>query len=169
MTETIGDRVRRVREAQKISRKDLATYAGIGVSTLSDLELGLSESTTKLHRIAEKLGVSAQWLESGRGAKAVSAGSEKSQPAGLDAGTLQQSIKFLDDVFLAAGKAFVPSSHTHLIAAVYSELQAESSPNLVALSIKYGKLVGGESERKVEAGSTGKNDQGRARRRAGKA
>lgn len=122
MAETIGERVRREREAQGISRKDLASYAGIGVSTLSDLELGLSESTTKLHRIAEKLGLRVQWLETGRGAKlGVSEPAENYQPARLDPEKLQQSIKFLDDVFRARGKEFVASQKADLIAAVYSE------------------------------------------------
>lgn len=64
-----GDRIRAEREAQKISRTELARYAGIATSTLSDLELGLSKGTTALHKIAERLGVNPTWLETGRGAK----------------------------------------------------------------------------------------------------
>lgn len=66
---TVGARVRFERESRGISREDLAAAAGIGVSTLSDLELDRSKSTTKLHRIAERLGVRTEWLETGKGPK----------------------------------------------------------------------------------------------------
>ncbi len=56
----IGSRIRAERESQGISRTELAKFAGITTSTLSDLELGHSRSTTALHKIAERLGVSAQ-------------------------------------------------------------------------------------------------------------
>ena len=64
---TIGDRIRAEREAQGITRPDLARSAGISPTTLSDLELGRSKSTTALHKIAVRLGVSVNWLETGRG------------------------------------------------------------------------------------------------------
>lgn len=53
-----------------MSRETLAKAAGIAVSTLSDLELDRSQSSTKLHRLAERLGVRVEWLETGKGAKA---------------------------------------------------------------------------------------------------
>ncbi len=66
---TIGERIRTEREGQKLSRAELARAGGIAPTTLSDLELGSSKSTTALHRIAARLGVSAEWLETGRGPK----------------------------------------------------------------------------------------------------
>ncbi|WP_257000749.1 helix-turn-helix domain-containing protein [Xylella fastidiosa] len=60
----IGSRIRAEREHQRISRAQLAKFAGVAVSTLSDLELGSSKSTTVLHKFAERLGVSPRWLES---------------------------------------------------------------------------------------------------------
>jgi phage repressor protein C with HTH and peptisase S24 domain len=66
---TVGQRIRDERERYNISRVKLAKAAGIAVSTLSDLELGLSKSTTKLHHIAASLGVRPEWLETGRGPK----------------------------------------------------------------------------------------------------
>lgn len=70
-TSTIGQRLRAEREARKVSREDLAKVMGVAVSTLSDLELERSQSTTKLHRAAEFLKVSAKWLETGKGPKEV--------------------------------------------------------------------------------------------------
>ncbi|MGZ0026410.1 XRE family transcriptional regulator [Stenotrophomonas sp. S4] len=67
--ETIGSRIRAEREALGISRGELAKFAGIAPTTLSNLELGLSKSTTALHRIAARLGVKTDWLETGRGPK----------------------------------------------------------------------------------------------------
>lgn len=66
---SIGSRIRSEREAQGISRAELARFAGIAATTLSDLELGLSKSTTALHKIAARLGLRAEWLETGKGVK----------------------------------------------------------------------------------------------------
>jgi phage repressor protein C with HTH and peptisase S24 domain len=66
---TIGQRIRQEREAQGITRPVLAAYAKIGSTTLSDLELGRSRSTTALHKIAERLGLNPNWLETGKGQK----------------------------------------------------------------------------------------------------
>lgn len=165
-----GERIKSEREAQKLERKELAAKAGIPYPTLAGIENGDQSGSTKMHAIAAALGVSASWLETGRGRKlGVSEPSEKSQYSTLDADKLQASIQFLDEVFQAHGKAFVPSEKSLLIAAVYDELLRNPSPNWVALSIKYGRLAGGEDERKDEVGSAGKDDQGRARRRARKA
>ncbi|WP_242014413.1 XRE family transcriptional regulator [Xylella fastidiosa] len=69
MNTNIGSRIRAEREHQRISRAQLAKFAGVAVSTLSDLELGSSKSTTVLHKFAERLGVSPRWLETGYGDK----------------------------------------------------------------------------------------------------
>lgn len=61
--------MRQEREALGISRKVLANAAGIAITTLSDLELGESQTTTALHRIARRLGVRTEWLETGKGSK----------------------------------------------------------------------------------------------------
>jgi len=65
----LGMRIRAEREAQKISRSELAKAAGIKPTTLSDLELGLSKSSGALYKIARRLGVLPEWLETGRGVK----------------------------------------------------------------------------------------------------
>lgn len=67
--ETIGDRIRAERKAQGIERGDLAKSAGIAYTTLADLENGRSKSTTALHKVAKRLGVRPEWLETGKGPK----------------------------------------------------------------------------------------------------
>lgn len=70
--ENIGTRVRRERESQGMERRDLASKTGIGYSTLAELERGGMRTTTKLRAIAEALGVSQRWLETGKGPKVAS-------------------------------------------------------------------------------------------------
>ncbi len=67
--ETIGSRVRKEREAQNINRSDFAKKTGIGYSTIAELERGGMQTTTKLRLIADALGVSLRWLETGKGEK----------------------------------------------------------------------------------------------------
>ncbi|TNW23712.1 helix-turn-helix transcriptional regulator [Xylella fastidiosa subsp. pauca] len=67
--ETIGSRVRKEREAQNIARSDFAKKTGIGYSTIAELERGGMQTTTKLRLIADALGVSLRWLETGKGSK----------------------------------------------------------------------------------------------------
>ncbi len=67
--DSIGTRVRLEREAQGIDRKELARLTGIGYSTLSELERGGMQTSTKLRVIADALGVSLRWLETGKGPK----------------------------------------------------------------------------------------------------
>ena len=68
--DSIGTRVRLEREAQGIDRKELARLTGIGYSTLSELERGGMQTSTKLRVIADALKVSLRWLETGKGPKA---------------------------------------------------------------------------------------------------
>lgn len=65
----IGDRVRIARKEKQLTQGQLAAKVGIRQPTLSDLENGESTSTTYLATIAAALGVSALWLETGKGPK----------------------------------------------------------------------------------------------------
>lgn len=71
--ETIGSRLRQEREAQGIDRKAFAKATGIGYSTIAELERGGMQTSTKLRVIAEALGVSLSWLETGKGPKKLEA------------------------------------------------------------------------------------------------
>lgn len=67
--ETIGERIKQERQAQGIDRKQLSAMTKIGYSTLAELERGGMKTSTKLHTIAAALGVSVQWLATGKGDK----------------------------------------------------------------------------------------------------
>ena len=67
--QTIGQRVKKVREAQKLSQPELAKRVGrISYQTIQQLESGDSKSSKYLLGIARALGVRPEWLESGSGA-----------------------------------------------------------------------------------------------------
>jgi phage repressor protein C with HTH and peptisase S24 domain len=51
-----------------MSRSALSLASGVGYSTISELERGGMQTSTKLRVLAEALGVSLTWLETGRGA-----------------------------------------------------------------------------------------------------
>lgn len=64
---TTGGRIKEWREKRKLTVAQLAQRVGLAQSTIYDLERGDSKSTTKLHRVAEALGVNPNWLETGKG------------------------------------------------------------------------------------------------------
>src|SRR5262245_20882249 len=64
---TIGERIsQEIAASPGKSLTGCAAYAGLSKSTLSELVSGRSKSSTKLHLIAEYLGVTSRWLETGR-------------------------------------------------------------------------------------------------------
>jgi phage repressor protein C with HTH and peptisase S24 domain len=64
---SIGSRIREARRAAKLTQKELARRVGMTQGALSALETGDSQSSTLLPSMAAALGVSALWLETGRG------------------------------------------------------------------------------------------------------
>jgi len=65
MPETIGDRIRRLRMEQGLSQRQLAT-TGVSYAYISRLEAGKRTPSVKaLRKLAERLGVTADYLETG--------------------------------------------------------------------------------------------------------
>jgi len=62
-------RIKEERERLGIKQTPFAKRIGISQPALSDLENGISKSSTYLPTIAKELGVSAYWLETGKGPK----------------------------------------------------------------------------------------------------
>jgi hypothetical protein len=90
----------------------------------------------------------------------------ESQSLGLDIDRMRTAAKFLEDLFAARGKVFIASDQISLLQEVYVELVSVTSPNLVALTTKYGKrLEGAENGGQDEAGSA--RAAGRSRNRRG--
>lgn len=133
--DTIGSRIRAVREKQDISRADLAKSAGIKPSTLSDLELGLSKTTTALHKIARRLGVSVDWLETGREERREEKVIDKShqpmiqsQSQRPDPAILIATQTFLDRAFELGGKEFLMLNDAELFADAYEWICVDERP-----------------------------------------
>jgi len=78
--DTAGNRIRLRRQELQMSVAALARAVGMAPSTLYDLERGDMRTTTKLHRIAAALGLSIEWLESGRGSRLSHASGKVSEP-----------------------------------------------------------------------------------------
>lgn len=70
---SIGTRIKERRKELKLTQGDLIKAVGIKQATLSELETGESSGSRYLASIAAALGVSAYWLETGKGAKDVGA------------------------------------------------------------------------------------------------
>lgn len=68
MSESLGERVRRAREAAGRSQAQLADAIGIRQPSLHAIETGKSEKSKHTTAIARALNVSLRWLETGKGA-----------------------------------------------------------------------------------------------------
>ena len=64
---SIGTRIREARKSANMTQQQLASKSGIKQAALSELETGESAGSKYLASIASALGVSALWLETGRG------------------------------------------------------------------------------------------------------
>jgi len=71
MTET-NERLKEARKAARISQNELADLAGISQVTVQQIESGRNKNSKMLAPIAIALGVSMDWLATGRGSPAVS-------------------------------------------------------------------------------------------------
>lgn len=63
--ETIGARLRKARLQKRLTQPQLARLAGVSQTSISDLERGRATETRKLVQLAQALGKTPEWLESG--------------------------------------------------------------------------------------------------------
>lgn len=163
--ETIGDRVRRIRDSKGIARKDLARSAGMSYTGLSDLESGKAKSTTKLHRLAAELGVSTAYLETGKGSTSPApeaTAPSGSQPVRLDPEIVRDVAQALQEVFEEdLGLRYSITDEPELFAEMYARTVATGSVNSRSNIL----WLGGVIERRQRRGegdgkSKGSNDQG---------
>lgn len=71
---SIGQRVREARKDAKLTQTQVAKKSGIKQSTVSDLERGVSASSSELVAIAMAVGVNPSWLQTGKGDKKAATG-----------------------------------------------------------------------------------------------
>ena len=62
---TLGENLKKIRKAKKMTQKDLAQKSGVKQSVISDLETGTAKSTGSILELANALGVTAEELKKG--------------------------------------------------------------------------------------------------------
>lgn len=62
---TLGENLKKIRKAKKMTQKDLAQKSGVKQSVISDLETGNAKTTGSILELAAALGVSAEELKKG--------------------------------------------------------------------------------------------------------
>lgn len=85
----IGQRIREARKAAGMTQGQLASKVGLKQNSISELEKGDSASTTHMAKFAQALRVSALWLETGAGRRAVTEGDQIDGGATVDDITAQ--------------------------------------------------------------------------------
>lgn len=65
--ETLADRIKYARTEKGMTQSTLATKSGLKQSDISKLEIGTMKSTTAIVKMANALGCSVSWLDSGKG------------------------------------------------------------------------------------------------------
>lgn len=103
--ESIGDRVRKLRESNDIARKDLARAAGLSYTMLSDLESGKAKTTTRLHHLAAALDVDVNYLETGK--TPPKAAPSRSHPLRLDADMIAETHAALRLAYEEDGREYL--------------------------------------------------------------
>jgi transcriptional regulator with XRE-family HTH domain len=73
IVKTIADRMKSVRQELGWNQAELAAQVGVSQSTIGNIESGQRKRPRELLSIAKALGVSAEWLETGKGGKSGSA------------------------------------------------------------------------------------------------
>ncbi|MAX61514.1 MAG: hypothetical protein CMK02_07960 [Polycyclovorans sp.] len=64
--ESVGDRIKKARARAGMSRTELSKRSKVGYSTIAEIENGGMRSSTKLHQLAAPLGVSVEYLATGK-------------------------------------------------------------------------------------------------------
>lgn len=168
--ETIGARVRRLRESKGIERKDLARAVGFSYTGLSDLESGKAKSTTKLRRLADALGVTGAYLETGKDQQAPTtpAAPSHSQSLRLDPEIVSSAHAALSGMYKSHGLTY-PQGDVARFVHIYEKYAMRKAGVSEAELLGAGlgdtdKPQGAESERKDGVRDAGDDKRTVARR-----
>jgi transcriptional regulator with XRE-family HTH domain len=171
---TVGERIRDRRKALGIEVEDLAKAVGLRPTTLYDLEIGRSKSTTKLHHIARELGVSVDFLETGRTSRIADAAvSSSSHALRMDPETIASAIKLVRLSFQNLGLEFDNEQDGVPLAYAYEYLLSReqhvvTAENLVDFSKKLAERLRGKRDNETADGNAqrpGGSDRSASQRR----
>lgn len=111
-----------------IDRRGLARLSGVAYSTIAGIESGAQKRTTALVALASTLGVTPEWLQTGKGEKNSQAEpAAQSHPVQLEVDTLIRAVKFMQRMAAMHGATFDPLRDADLLANAY---EIESRENV---------------------------------------
>lgn len=139
---TIGERIKEVRRLRGLSRPQLAEAARIKYPTLAGIENNDQAGTTQLPQIADALGVSPKWLQTGKGPM------EAPAPQ-VDDSDYADVIGYAQAAGLGAGAEAVEYAETHSLKFKKTSLRRRGIHNK-PLAVYYGK--GDSMEPTIEDG-----------------
>lgn len=139
---TIGERIKEVRRLRGLSRPQLAEAARIKYPTLAGIENNDQAGTTQLPQIADALGVSPKWLQTGKGPMEAPASQG-------DDSDYADVIGYAQAAGLGAGAEAVEYAETHSLKFKKTSLRRRGIHNK-PLAVYYGK--GDSMEPTIEDG-----------------
>lgn len=128
---TIGERIKEARRMRGLSRPQLAEAARIKYPTLAGIENNDQAGTTQLPQIADALGVSPKWLQTGKG-------SMEAPAPQVDDSDYADVIGYAQAAGLGAGAEAVEYAETHSLKFKKTSLRRRGIHNK-PLAVYYGK------------------------------
>ncbi|WP_312321224.1 S24 family peptidase [Stenotrophomonas sp.] len=139
---TVGERIKEARRLRGLTRPKLAEVARVKYPTLAGIENNDQAGTTQLPQIADALGVSAKWLQTGKGAMDAPAPQ-------VDESEYADVIGYSQAAGLGAGAEAVEYAETHSLKFKKTSLRRRGIHNK-PLAVYYGK--GDSMEPTIEDG-----------------
>ncbi|MCW5699439.1 MAG: helix-turn-helix transcriptional regulator [Rhodospirillales bacterium] len=121
-TAPLGQRIHGRRNELGWSQAELAKRAGVSQGTIAQLETAAITRTKHLVEIAHALGVSSEWLASGRG--------DKEQSATIDRNALHAAISGVFEANQSLQNSIDGDRFAEVCVAVYEELQESQDANV---------------------------------------
>ncbi len=148
-----------------MSRSELARATGIPYPTLAGIENGDQDSTTRLHVIAKALGLRADWLETGKGAKEASepAPDSVSQSVRLDPQMIADTAWALRTAYEEAGLVYNIEEEPERFVEMYvarMQMTQERTPNNMARLVLKAAGVAQKGDEGGERGDSAANGGG---------
>jgi transcriptional regulator with XRE-family HTH domain len=160
--ETIGERLRALREEKQLTLEQAAAVAATTKQSLSQIEKGVTKEPGGLavYRWAEFYGVDLQWLITGKGPR--QSGSQSARP---DPETLAASLKLIRLTYQNLDAEYDPEANALPLSLAYAYLMARQQSSVTAENVidftKYLKRAMGDvdEERGQGVGSTGEGNR----------
>lgn len=159
-TETIGDRVRALREAAKLDRVQLATAVGMKKTTLQTLEERAQHTSKALIPLARHFRVRPEWLQTGIGPKfAEPVGVVQTSPVASQFGIpdpeiLHEAETLVLNDEVQTGSKYAPRERARQLSAAYARLAAEGGRLSTAENARFvdsvAERIGDGDERRDE-------------------